>query len=416
MIRRGLLILLALGLAACGTGGDDDTPDADPTPTDVIGVLGDFGQREDSVPVAPVSPEISGWTEPAAALQPDTVFRAQALGIIEPPGTLSTIFAYDFSADGTQIAVLNNTDILAYDLISGELLLNNTRQDAINIFYSPDKAELLTITSDGQGRAYDAQGGDVLATFLAHEEYGGISAYSDEGGLLAVAGTDGTVKVWDSAERTSLVTFTAHNGDISNMVFTADGERLITTGDDERVIVWDWRAREAVATIENGARAINLAVSPDGALVAVAAREVVTLWEADTGAFLYTLLVGPGGAADVLTFSPDSRYLVTGGDIPEMIVWAAETGDIVAMLPGVGESRVAAAFSVGSDLLLTSVLDGPVSLWDLTQVTEDRIPQANLNVGSERIVDVAFTPDGFLMLFFDATGAIIAWGVPPEAE
>ena len=118
-----------------------------------------------------------------------------------------------------------------------------------------------------------------------------------------------------------------------------------------------------------------------------------------------------GVANDVLKFSPDGQYLVHGGLMPDMLIWNIETGARVAVLPNVGGNRVSAAFSPDSQMMITTVLDGAASVWDLTSVTDETIVSAGLEVETNRIIFVEWSADGFVMLFFDAVGPIYVWGI-----
>ncbi|MFW5691276.1 MAG: WD40 repeat domain-containing protein [Chloroflexota bacterium] len=409
-----LLLVLTL-LAACG--GADDTPGPvttapDPTPTvEIIEALGDFALRGPET----FGQAVPGWQAPETPISVETVASVTELGVLDAPGRRSTVFSYDFSPDGTALAALNNTLVIAWDLITGTLLLNNTRQDDLRVYYSPGKDELYSVRADGTGVIYDAERGRETYTFRSQDAFNQQMVYDQRSGMLAVGGSDGGVRVWDMLARAAAVTLNAHNGSVARLAFSPDGRLLATGGDDQRVIVWDWAEREALATFELGARPANLAFSSDSSLIAVGAPSFVSVWAVD-GEFRYTLQTGAGGAADVLEFSPGDRYLLTGGQIPDMIVWRVDDGEVAALLPGVGGDRVGAAFSPDGDLLLTSVLDGPVSLWDVTRIVDQTIPRADLPLEAPRVLDVAFTPDGFQMLLFEAEGPIRVWGVPPGIE
>jgi len=63
-------------------------------------------------------------------------------------------------------------------------------------------------------------------------------------------------------------------------------------------------------------------------------------------------------------------------------------------------------------MLLTSKFEGATVLWDMTQITDETVVRANLNPETERVVFVDWSPDGFAMLFFDASGVVYVWGLP----
>lgn len=426
LTRALTAIAFALILAACASGGDEaDTQPTgaapDETPTEVVvDVLGEFNQRPAESGFDRPDAFIDDWVEPAAAITIENVFSVVPLGQLEAPGNPSTMFDFAFSADGTEIAVLNNTLVLGYDLITGQLQFNNTRQEAVRAFFSPDKETVNLVSGVGEGFILETNTGDMTYRYQAHPAFSGAMAYAERSGWLAVGGQDGSFKVWDTFERESRVTVdAAHEGPVARLAFSSDGTQLASSGRDGQVVLWNWAERESLLMLQPAEAVISgLAFSPNGSILAVAGRERVTIWDSETGDLLHTLLVGDGGTSDVFKFSPDGRFLLTAGQIPDAILWDAVTGDLIALLPGVGLDRVSADFSVDGDLLLTSVLDGPVSLWDLNQIDRENrtIVRADIPVGSERIVNVAFSPDGFLMVFFDASGPAFVWGVPPTFD
>ncbi|PJF22993.1 MAG: hypothetical protein CUN56_03165 [Phototrophicales bacterium] len=400
-------ILIVL-LAAC-SGSDSNLPTATPE-----GVIAQFDSPSDAERVVATPRNVEAfeqWLSANQVITPENVFQMTLIGRADSPEPVSTIFSYAFSSDGTRLAALNNNYVLVWDLITGRLLVNNARREAIQVFFSPDKMSVFTINPQGLIRIYGLERGREQLNYDAHPNYSQRAAYNVEQGLLALGGTDGTIKVWDVFNRVSLVTIDAHDGAVVNLRFTPDMTYLVSAGEDGEVIVWDWQNRERISTILPVERVIHTAISPKNDQIAIATRDVVTVWTLPEGEFLYTLQVGEGGASSVLLFSPDGRYLINGGVAMDMNVWTAASGDLVALLPGVIGTDVSAAFAPNSNLLLTAVLDGDVSLWNLDQIANQSLPRAALAPGGERTLDVAWSPDGFLMLFIDASGPVYVWGV-----
>ena len=411
MIRRLILsgmaiFLMALLLAACGGTGEaaDEavTPAMAPTP------------RDDGTNPLDAAPE---WIEAVAAVTATNADQARLLGRLDMPAPRSTLFAYAFSPDSTRLAGLNNDRLLAWDLISGELLVNNARQDGAYIFYSPDKNELYTISQTGGVRVYDAEGGRLQTTFIGHPDFSGAGDYDDFYGWLALGGTDGSVKVWEPRDRASRVTISAHSTPLTRIAFSPNGDLLATAAQDGPVRVWRWQDRTLVAELDaGGVSPLRLEFSPDGERLALGMWDYIGMWRWDSAEFLYALRTGPSGSSNVLAFSPDGRLLVNGGEIPDMTIWDATSGDLLALLPGVGGLRTTAAFSPGGDLLLTSTLDGPVNLWNLTDLDGETVGQGTLVSADDdqRVLAVDWTADGYLLTIIDATGPVYVWGIPPE--
>jgi len=410
----GLLVVLT----ACASGGDaperTPLPTSTPAPTRPV-VTGPDGIQMTAMPPPPA------FREASAVLSVDTVASAQLIGRLDPPGEPSSIFAHTFSPDGTQLAALDSNRMMMWDLITGERIFDANRQDMAFYYFSPDKEEINGIDLSGLVRVYETRNAQALESYTGHPAFTGAHAFDDLGGLLALGGRDGTVKVWDTLERVSLLTFDAHSLSINVMAFSPDRRLLATGAEDGTIRIWDWRTRTQLGEIDlAGLSLVDLAFDPDNTRLAVATSENISLWAVtgvDEPDFEYTLLTGLGGTTDVLTFSPDGRFLVNGGNVPAMNVWDGDTGELLALLPNVGGDRVSATFAPESNLLLTAVLDGAVQLWNLDQIDREAgtIAGASLNVPSNRIIDVAWSPDAFQMFFFDASGPVFVWGVPPEA-
>ncbi len=405
-MKRYTVIILAIVatilLSACAN--TPSTPENTLSPT----LEGPGGQFSTAQPPAP------SWRSPARSITRENVFEIELLGRLDFNGTPSTIFNYAFSPDGTRIVGLNNTNVIGWDLITGQFVINNTHKNATRLFYSVDKTELYVVQRDGAVAIYSAETSVSDNSFMGHERFNGIVAYDPINGWLALGGIDGSIQVWDTLTRTALSVFTAHQGEVTQLVFSPDGTRLVSSGIDGTNYLWNWQTREIVHTLNNeNVPTIRIAYHPSGETIAIATNEVITMWDVPSGEFIHGLPTGVGGSDSLLLFSPNGKFLVNGGNIPDMMVWDAESDNhFVAYLPEMGEGRIAAAFSPDSELLITSKLEGETALWDMTQITDRTVLRANINPTSTRVVYVDWSPDAFTILFFDAGGSVYVWGLP----
>lgn len=391
--RLFLLALLLLALAAC-TPANNDTP------------------LVNTVRGAPTQPP-PAWLDSAAEITLETVPQIRLLGRLDSPTVPSTIFDHALSPDGTRLAGLDNEQLVVWDLISGETVFSTGRREATRVFFAADKTEVYTVELSGLVTTHDADSGQNQNTFTAIEDFEGTLALYPEDGWLAFGNREGQVKVWDPRERRSLVTFDAHERAVKAMAFTADGTWLATADNSGSVKVWDWQTRSLIVEIENERPALKLGFAPDKALLATGTGENIRLWSLPDGGFLRLLDTGPGSAR-VMAFSPDGLHLVNGGDTAQMMVWNPQTGNLVAQLPDVGEERLSLAFSPDGDLLLTAVLGGPVTLWNMTTITDSTVNRADLDIQGKFAFSADWTSDGRLLTLFGMTGSVYIWGIPPD--
>lgn len=365
----------------------------------------------------PTLPPAPTFATPQDTIELDNVRSVTYLGRLDQPGVRSTLFAHALSPDGTRLAALSNDLLLGWDLNTGEVIYTTSRSNAIDLYYAFDKSEIYVIHANGQVHIHDAERGREQNTFSGHVRFSGASAYYGEGDLLALGGDDGTVKVWDTFERVSLVTINAHAIRITRVAFSADGTLLATADEAGIVRVWDWQAREMVAEFDHQGAPVGLITfSPDGTHLAAATLGYTGLWSITDNEFALSLPTGTGGASEILLYSPDGRYLVTGGRTENAIVWDVVAGEVAAVLPGMGGDRMSAVFSPDGSLLLMSLLSGPVTLWDMTRITEETVQRADLSVETNTVLTVDWSDDGFVITLIDALGPVYVWGIGVEGE
>jgi WD40 repeat protein len=136
---------------------------------------------------------------------------------------------------------------------------------------------------------------------------------------------------------------------------------------------------------------IEMALSPDGALVATSGYDgMVRLWEASTGK-LVRVLVGHDSYSYGMAFSSDGRYLASTGSFDYTVrIWEAATGLPVKVLKGLKDAPVVVAWSPDGSLLAAGTIEsGYVHLWRVGPGT----PLQTRSFG-KTIVSLAFSPDG----------------------
>ena len=169
--------------------------------------------------------------------------------------------------------------------------------------------------------------------------------------------------------------FTLHGGraGYASLGVYPDGKRVAAMGDDG-VDIWDVSARRRVASVSIGdvdaRRPGSLAVSHDGAIVAVATTQGTV--ELRDGATLRPTgrSVEVGGPVNGLAFAPDRRQLAIavlateGSAVPAGLLWDTEASGAAPMPLGGQVSLSAVAFSADGRLLATGDGFGQIMLRD----------------------------------------------------
>ncbi|MCC6614042.1 MAG: hypothetical protein IT320_11240 [Anaerolineae bacterium] len=363
----------------------------------------------------PTPADVQPWRTSAQPISLETVAQVQPLGRLDQPDVVSTIMDVALSPDDTRLAALTNSQLVIWDLLTGETVLYSGRSDATQLFYAPDKTELYGMTPAGEGIVFDAQTGALADSFRGHDAYNGTAAFDRDNGWLALGGSNGVVKVWDPLERTSLATFDAHDGNIIALAFSPDGTRLATAA-QQTVRLWDWRARQMIHEWDTNQSDIGLlAFGPGGDLLAAGVRNGAIIWNTDDGEQVYRLPLAPNGATRVLAFAPDGRALIGGSDSAGLHLWSLDDGALIASLPELEGSGLLARFSPDSTLLVTAGYGSTPSIWNLTAIEGNTLGRGPLPSTSTNLIDVYWTDDGRLLLLIDAQGPIYVLGIPEAA-
>ena len=296
--------------------------------------------------------------------------------------------------------------------------------------FAPDGAEFAVATSRGIW-IYDAQTGTEITMIQKQDRGFWRAAFSPDGNVLACA-TDsngrGEVQLWDKAAGELITTLPSPIG-ISSLFFSEDGTELVCAGSFGRVHVWEINPETPpvlVTDIRLDVESWNdfwlTELSPDGRFLAIAIPNwedkdfSIQLWNGKTGELLHTL-TGHTRLVTALTFSPDSKTLVSGDDYETIRVWDAETGTLQSKMKWPERTLTHALAFSPKGRFLSSAHDDAVRLW---HYTVGGVQQWDYAIGEyQNIMDLkahrdyvyrfAFSPDELTLLTASKDGTIIAW-------
>src|SRR5262249_9096145 len=188
-----------------------------------------------------------------------------------------------------------------------------------------------------------------------------------------------------------------------------DGRWLATASEDGAVKLWETatgkelRTLRQPGTMPSGPSAIKgLVFHPDGkSLACLHARKggTVEILETETGKSIRLIPTHHPGEAQCLAFSPDGRYLATGGrgsrsgiGDEAIKVWDAESRACVLTLSGHTNFVSGLTFSRDGQRLASAGWDRTVQVWDLTK--GEKRKSLVLRGHTHWVTGVAFSPDG----------------------
>jgi hypothetical protein len=203
-----------------------------------------------------------------------------------------------------------------------------------------------------------------------------------------LAATDGrSISVWRGAEdveafsQSDAQMLVGHRDLVLDMAFDAGGNRLVSGGMDGMAILWEPTARPRL--IED-----RLVGPPKPPTVAQS--------------------IGDPAGIFAVTYSPDGRRLLSGGEAQVTQLWDLQTRTAITLTDVLSDTVRSVAFSPKGDRAVAAKENGLISLWDLTAST-DSAPLSLAHSPGQPVISVAFDPKGEQVVSGGFDGAVRLW-------
>jgi WD40 repeat protein/class 3 adenylate cyclase/energy-coupling factor transporter ATP-binding protein EcfA2 len=288
----------------------------------------------------------------------------------------------------------------------------------------PDLALLLALEAgrlddsvDSRGALLGAleHGSPIRAWLQGFDSPVVATAFNPAGTLIATATNTGTT-LWDTTTWKPVGRpLRSSQGGWEGVDFSPDGRTLAIAGGKGRVELWDVSTRKELRELTDptsaGPALSAVRYSPDGSVIAAGAQRTnhVTLWAAASGQVIGRPIITnpPGGGAQSIAFSPDSRRIAVPGTPGTVGIWEVATGRRVGEPLEIGSAAVdAAIFADRGRTLIASDDSGSVSM---VNVGTGRRVGPRLSVGSKPAGSLDLSPDGRLLAAASFEGPVFVW-------
>jgi WD40 repeat protein len=256
--------------------------------------------------------------------------------------------------------------------------------------------------------------------------------FSPDDRLLATGHNDGTVRLWDPGTGKLLKSRTVHRGSVSFVEFMADGKSLVSAAfdvDAKRFVVKNWDldgVREHVVAEGRISGTTSAAVAPDGRQLAMgfpiddndlnpSLPWEVKVWDVSSSKQLHRLR-GHTARVAALSFTPDSKRLISGGADKTVRIWNASNGKELVSLDAHSNNSPLSSDIVSSlacspigSLLATGDWNGTVKIWDIATMIECTTFKAHPTLC--HVTALVFSRDGKTLVSGASDGTVKFWDV-----
>ena len=272
--------------------------------------------------------------------------------------------SYQFSPDGTQLAVMSLIGIWVYDVQTGkESTLAIERMNGVtdDIALNPNWQTFAIIRANSNiVELRDLHTGKLRKTFGGYKKRMASVAVSPDGKMIAGGDFEGVIWLWDIDTGEHRQIRTPHKI-VDEVMFSPDRQTLVSSRESDTRL-WDIATGEFKARLEDTAGTNNIVFNSDGTILYGASRNELRLWDPDTGKIKMRLGVESSYRPRPI-FSPDGQTIASANEKDYTVqLWDPQTGQLKNALPMT--RRVSSiAFSPDGHTLAVST-DSEIVLWE----------------------------------------------------
>lgn len=303
-----------------------------------------------------------------------------------------------FSPDGHSVITASSDGVVRkWEAQSGRLI-REFKGPSVRVFtarYSSDGRRIITANEDLVARVWDADQGQLLLELRGHGERVNSAVFSPDGRLALTASGDGSAGIWDLAKGQMISQFRGHKGWVSAAAFSPDGNWLVTAGQDHTARIWEARSGRLLRELSGHQEEVRAAsFSPNGRQVVTASRDqTVQIREADSGRLIREFR-GHQGWVNSVAYSADGLWLVTASSDGMVRIWEVESGGLVQEFKGPQSRVFSANFSPDGRQVVTASEDLTARIW----TTDQGRLMRELRGHDERVNSASFSPNGRLVV------------------
>ncbi|MCP4578166.1 MAG: hypothetical protein GY846_17995, partial [Deltaproteobacteria bacterium] len=366
-------------------------------------------------------------------------------GILRQWKAPAKVWALALSPDG-KILASGGTDnaVTLWDAETGKGLktLEGHENSVLELAFSPDGSLLASASYDRTARIWDLKTGKVRHVLRGHTASVHELAFHPDGNILASSSNDKSIILWNVNTGRPTAQFLGHVNYVVGLTFNDNGRRLVSGGMDRDLRIWDTETGVTLRVLQGHTAGIGKGVRAKGAHIYSAANDgTIRRWKLDSAESSLNcqvvdlesepnssaisldgskIAVGFGhGSLSVhslptlkmvfrkenahsqnvkrLAFSPDGKFLVSGGVDNTVKLWNADTGEQIQTFEGNDRAAYAVAFSPHGKVIASASYDGKIGLFEIGKdkgeffpAHEGKVNSVAFNASGERLVSAGY--------------------------
>ena len=138
--------------------------------------------------------------------------------------------------------------------------------------------------------------------------------------------------------------------------------------------------------------------------------KTVIIWSVEEQFNVYKVLKGHEQAVNIVAWSPDDRWLLSGGGDLTIKLWETQTGDMLREFKVHTESVSAIAWLHDDDRFVSGSYDKKLVVWNAKSEEPEKI------ISGERVTDLAVSKDGRRLVLISPEQRIRVFSLPHMVE
>jgi WD40 repeat protein len=249
-----------------------------------------------------------------------------------------------------------------------------------------------------------------------------IATFLPDGRYIAMSLKNNIISVRDVFTKQEVKKLEGAKGWVDSISSSPDGkyivasrglrsERAIVKGEqpyEGSIVLWDYETGKKLWERDSNGKTMFVCFSPDGKSIAVRTytSNVILLLDAANGNQLKSFS-GHSGSVRSINFSPDGKYLLSGGTDATIRLWNVASGKEIKQLIGHSSSLITALFSPDGKNIISSSRDETIRLWSAASGKEIR----RLERVCRAFYSAAFSPSGDHIISVSNDNFLRLWDV-----